>query len=326
VYASPVYASPVYASPVYASPVYASPAYAQTGQRRTSARSVSVADASALAARLGGLQGPGGGSPDVVVLDTGFPEQVHCSPELTHLSQHGLVYSGDQLWDPPWSAPGADIYPAAGHGAFIGVLIESVAPGAVVEVRQVLGSLGEGDEVAISAAIEALGQAPPEGAILSLSFGGHVLEHEILLAASIRTAQSRGWVVVASAGNDAVCRPTYPAAYPDVVSVGAIGPQGPAPFTNFGPWVRACAPGVDLVSSFFAGVDGPEPPVDGYDVDDFVGWAKWSGTSFSGPIVAGVLAQYMRTHGVSAADAVARVVDDPALLRLADLGTVINTV
>jgi hypothetical protein len=42
--------------------------------------------------------------------------------------------------------------------------------------------------------------------------------------------------------------------------------------------------------------------------------------------VAGVLAQHMRTHNVSAQDAVARVIDDPALLRLADLGTVVNVV
>ena len=60
------------------------------------------------------------------------------------------------------------------------------------------------------------------------------------------------------------------------------------------------------------------------DPDDFDGWAVWSGSSFSAPIVAAALVNHMRTHGVSATDAVARVIDDPALLRLADLGTVIN--
>jgi hypothetical protein len=40
--------------------------------------------------------------------------------------------------------------------------------------------------------------------------------------------------------------------------------------------------------------------------------------------VAAALVNHMRTHDVHATTAVERVVDDPALLRLADLGTVVN--
>ena len=47
---------------------------------------------------------------------------------------------------------------------------------------------------------------------------------------------------MASAGNDALSRPVLPAALPGVVGVGALGPGGPAPFPNYGPWVDACAP------------------------------------------------------------------------------------
>jgi len=113
---------------------------------------------------------------------------------------------------------------------------------------------------------------------------------------------------------------------PGVVGVGAIGPGGPAPFSNYGPWVRACAPGVDLVSTFFQVFEGdetaagPQEP----DPDDFHDWARWSGTSFSAPVVAGALAHHARTHGVTVAAAVERVIDGPALLRIADLGTVVN--
>ena len=64
---------------------------------------------------------------------------------------------------------------------------------------------------------------------------------------------AEGIVVVASAGNDGVCRPAYPAAFDGVVSVAALGPDGPAPFSNWGSWVRACAPGVDVASTFYIG-------------------------------------------------------------------------
>jgi hypothetical protein len=41
-------------------------------------------------------------------------------------------------------------------------------------------------------------------------------------------------------------------------------------------------------------------------------------------VVAGALAHHARTHDVTVADAVTRVIDHPGLLRIADLGTVIN--
>jgi subtilisin family serine protease len=129
-------------------------------------------------------------------------------------------------------------------------------------------------------------------------------------------------VVVASAGNDATSRPAYPAAQPGVIGVAAVGPAGPAPFTNYGSWVTACAPGVDVVSHFYTGIDEH----DDHDpaTSDFRGWAKWCGTSFAGPIVAGAIAREAGIYGISVAAAVERVVNDERLLRLPGLGTVVN--
>ncbi len=329
VYASPVYASPVYASPVYASPVYASPAEARTGLRRSSARPVfdavardAVVEKLARAADAATTSSTGK-DPHVVVLDTGLPETGGDAfpPGLDGLSVVTHAFgphdrpdqNGDDLLDP-----------AAGHGSFIAGVIQQVAPGAVVESRAVIGPLGDATESAIAAAIGALPARDHPGAVLNLSFGGHVMSEPGVLGSAVSGAQARGYVVVASAGNDATCRPTYPAAFPGVVGVGAIGPGGPAPFTNYGPWVRACAPGVDLLSTLFRFAGAEAPVGTGPDPDDFDGWAVWSGSSFSAPVVAAALVNHMRTHGVSAAEAVERVIDDPALLRLADLGTVIN--
>jgi subtilisin family serine protease len=137
--------------------------------------------------------------------------------------------------------------------------------------------------------------------------------------------QGLSTVVVASAGNDATCQPCYPAAFENVVAVAALGPGGPAGFSNYGNWVRACAPGVDLVSTFFTNAQGPEPAPAGYpEPDKYVGWARWSGTSFSGPVVVAALAREMQWYGLSASDAVARVIDAPALFRIPLFGTAVN--
>jgi hypothetical protein len=337
VYASPVYASPVYASPVYASPVYASPVYASeyiaTGRRRSSAVPVTEEDAATVADLLGKITGqPTGAQPDVVVLDTGLATAADLKPQVLQQLQAFVVPGGSPAAaaEVPDSVPADNLLdPAAGHGTFIAGLVEQVAPGAKVEVWHVLAPEGDGDEVAIASRIDSL---PPRngqgdrGCVLNLSFGGYVMEHGDVLASAILEAQARGYVVVSSAGNDGVCTPTIPASLPDVVGVGAIGPDGPALFSNYGPWVRACAPGVDLVSTFFQKFEGAETPAgpSDPDPDNFYDWARWSGTSFSAPIVAGILAQHARVHRVSVADAVTQVIDNPLLLRIADLGTVIN--
>jgi Subtilase family len=325
VYASPVYASPVYASPVYASPVYASPVYASeqqaTGNRPSSARPAVEPWVTLVTQRLAAAS-PGASSVSAVVLDTGLATSTFRSAALTDLLP--FLTAGAADGDQPDEDADLALDAAAGHGTFVAGLIEQVAPGTSIDLRRVLHAQGDGDEVQIASAIDALPDPPSTGALLNLSFGGYAMEHPGLLASAVAGAQDRGYVVVASAGNDGTCRPTYPAALPGVVAVGAIGPHGPAPFSNFGPWVRACAPGVDLVSTFFAGWNGDASIVSGADPDDFSGWACWSGTSFAAPVVVGALAREMAVSGIGATDAVTRLIDHPALLRIPGLGTVLN--
>lgn len=322
VYASPVYASPVYASPVYASPVYASPVYASdhqaTGLRRSSARPVSGTATHDVIARISSATG---GGPRVAVLDTGLAVK-----DLRPASFGACItcVAGTDDDEPdrnPTPVPDQQLDPAAGHGTFIAGLIVQVAPTAQVQVHRVLSGLGDGDETTIARVIAGLAGKVD---ILNLSFSGYTLDQPHLLASAIRSVQLAGGIVVASAGNDGGCRPTFPAALPDVVSVGAVGPAGPAPFSNHGPWVRACAPGVDLVSGFFDEFDGTNAPgPDGIDPDHYTGYARWSGTSFSAPLVAGALAREL-ADGSTPAAAVARLIDGPHLFRIPGLGTVVN--
>ena len=217
VYASPVYASPVYASPVYASarctpsPVYASPVYASaeqaTGRRPSSARPAVEPWVTIAAARLA-VAASASSTVPVVVLDTGLAMSGFHSAAVGSLLP--LFTSAPEDGDQPDDDADLGLDPAAGHGTFIAGLIEQVAPGVAITLRRVLHAEGDGDEVQIAAAIDALPDLPATGGLLNLSFGGYSMEHPGLLAAAVAGAQARGYVVVASAGNDGTCRPTVP--------------------------------------------------------------------------------------------------------------------
>ena len=94
------------------------------------------------------------------------------------------------------------------------------------------------------------------------------------------------------------------------MAVGALDRAGRAAFSNFGPWVDASTPGVDVVSTFFNDVRRPRR--DGELRRAVPWWARWSGTSFAAPKVAGVIAQELYLHGGTAHDAWSRIRPAPA--------------
>ncbi|ADC66225.1 peptidase S8 and S53 subtilisin kexin sedolisin [Ferroglobus placidus DSM 10642] len=106
--------------------------------------------------------------------------------------------------------------------------------------------------------------------VISMSFGSssNVLSlHEALIK-----AYSYGVVLVAASGNEGALTPSYPAAYPEVIAVGATDKNDDVPsWSNRG--VELSAPGVDILST--------------YPDDDY---ATLSGTSMACPHVSGVVA------------------------------------
>ena len=117
-------------------------------------------------------------------------------------------------------------------------------PSARIVCQRVLTTYGDGYEFEIGKALDNLHVALQgfdlAADIVNLSFGGYAFDDRMrFLAQAVRRIQRRGVVVVASAGNDATCRPTFPACLPGVIGVAALDRDGNAArFTNYGYWVR----------------------------------------------------------------------------------------
>jgi thermitase len=70
------------------------------------------------------------------------------------------------------------------------------------------------------------------------------------LQQAVEYAWSKGTVIVASAGNRASSTPSYPAAYPHVISVGAMDINNVAwEKSNYGSWIQIYSPGVAIYST-----------------------------------------------------------------------------
>ena len=230
----------------------------------------------------------------VCVVDTGWHSPAAAHPDTPWLA--GVT--GDEE-----SIDSSAIHPYAGHGTFIAGIVRCVAPASEVRVE---GFLPHGGAIYESAMVVQLDQALERGPdIISLSAGSHTRRHRAPLSFEVlwetRLRHLKGTVLVAAAGNDGDRIPFWPAAFPWAVSVGALDGAGArADFSNFGSWVDVYALGVDTVNAFPSGTfTCHEPPSVG-EVRQFAGMARWSGTSFATPTVAGIIAARMSRTGESA--------------------------
>ena len=287
-------------------------------------------------------------TPRVLVLDTGLrtvpvrtgggrtvehEELQRCHVHTNWLvdGTPGLVDDEDEELDPPVGPiPTGTRPPAnpdqvldfeAGHGTFIAGIVRQLCPDAEICSAGVLSSFGDGDVDGVTSNLKrVLAEIDGPVDIVVMSFGTNLIGDDPGFFGEELTRLLGDAVGVAAAGNQSTCRPYFPAALPNVIGVGGLAADGKAWFTNFGGWVDACAPAVDVVSTFF---NDFQEVIDGQQKRHYEQWARWSGTSFSAPKVAAVIAQEMYLNQVTAKEAWKRVTSHKHL-RYPDLGIVFN--
>jgi thermitase len=185
-----------------------------------------------------------------------------------------------------------------GHGTHVAGIVAAtvdnsigvagVCPGCTILAGKVLSDTGMGSSSGLANGIN---WAVNSGAkVINMSL---VVGASLTLEAAVNNAWSKGVVLVAAAGNGGNQTMTYPAAYPNVIAVGATdNNDAKASFSTYGDtWVDVAAPGVNVYSTFpnhkfvIARQSGRSY---GYDVG--------SGTSMAAPVVAGVAALAWRSH------------------------------
>jgi len=242
----------------------------------------------------------------VSILDTGFVKQ---STSKHPLLSHNYADDGDDH-DNFYDEARRHIRSVfGGHGTFIAGVIRQLAPDTDLNPEVTLDDVGLVDDVEL--ALDILGAKGTH--ILNLSLAGPSEDQEppeALRRALEAVRDHTDTVVVAAAGNDFLQaeragipeQKMWPAAFggmkgfEHVVGVAAVDGNGePAEWSNRGEWVRACAHGVGLRSTYLQG-DMPLPA--GALTLNFGpdATALWSGTSFATPRVVGAIAATMTSE------------------------------
>jgi len=228
----------------------------------------------------------------VAVIDSGvdanpqFGDRVTAGPDLTQTV--------------PGVPSGAD---CVGHGTAVASIIAAaprsgVGFSGVAPQAQVLSiKITDAETISGGVTANAIRDAVDLGAsVINLSLAdGNTQE----LRSAVQFAQAHNVVLVAAAGNDSASNgkgPFYPAAYPGVLSVGAVAPDGSlASFSDTRTPVTVTAPGVSVASAY------PGTYQDAYSLND-------NGTSFATAFVSGVVALVRAAYpDLSAAQVVDRI-------------------
>jgi hypothetical protein len=235
----------------------------------------------------------------VVVVDTGWHPPAASDPRTPWLKG---VDGDDEL-------NGPDLRPYAGHGTFIAGVVRCVAPQTRIYVEGfAIGGVGGGGILESDLVVQLEEALRHEPQVINLSAGCRTrydLPSIALRKFHHKHLEDRDCVLVAAAGNDSWAAPFWPAAFRWAVGVGSLDRDGRvSSYSNYGVSADVYALGRNLVNAFPDGTFECNETPDKGDVRVFsTGMARWSGTSFSAPVVAALIAREISETGASAADA-----------------------
>jgi Subtilase family len=198
----------------------------------------------------------------IAILDTGVASSPAFSSSISSLNLVDLPY---------------DLTAQSAHGTAVASMIigqnpltPGVAPGSEILSIRIANDLGQSDSFLLAQGIVAAVDGGVD--LINISMGS--FGDSSLVRNAIDYARAAGVLIVAATGNNGTNRVTYPAANAGVIAVGAVDAAGNhLDFSNTGDQVAISAPGFEVN----AAVTGDQA-------------ARVSGTSFSAPIIAGVIA------------------------------------
>ena len=233
----------------------------------------------------------------VAVIDTGIdtdhPEFAGRISEYSYnASEDKIVKDYQENGDYAWSL----IEDQQGHGTLVtGVIAASMNSGNVVGIApevEIIVIKAECDDngtflrssdlvYGVYYAIERDAQ------VVNMSFGGEA----DIFSEALQLAYDSDVICVAAAGNDGTATPSFPAADPNVIAVGALEANSwlLAEYSNYGENVDLVAPGTVYTTTMGGGY--------GYTY----------GTSFAAPIVTGAIALYMQSSKYATFDEVTEI-------------------
>jgi hypothetical protein len=265
-------------------------------------------------------QGNGGAGVLIYMADTGL-----LADAASHAWLTGVVGDPDPL--PPLAPDGTQpIPPYTGHGTFVAGVARCMAPAADVIVTNafaIAGSTLESDLVPRLVAALGLGVD-----IFHLTIAASSRDDLPLIAFEAwlkLLRQYKGVVCLVAAGNNGSRELSWPAAFSEVVSVGALAGdwRSRASFSNFGGWVDVYAPGRSLVNAYATGTYTCHVEPYRGQPRTFYGMAKWSGTSFSTPVVTGLIAARMSRTGENGQQAAAALLAEARSRAIPGVGAIL---
>jgi subtilisin family serine protease len=268
--------------------------------------------------------GEAGAGVEVVVIDTGwYDPTAGPQPTAANLPWGWLTdVTGEPEYLGVYEQPAAGVlYPYAGHGTFVAGVVRAMAPACRVhvlnlEVDQNVHGGGVLEADLVDRLYDALrdmiwlpeADRPDEHVwpdLISMSAGCPTrLDLDLLSFVEWhRDVESRkaDLVLVAAAGNNSTPVGFWPASFSWATGVGSLDRDGSlSDFSNFGSSVDVLAVGRDVINAFPNGTyvcrEGSDKGKNRYFTNNM---AVWSGTSFSTPLVTGLIAAEMSRQPAS---------------------------